>query len=286
MRIIEQTKRTSKIKDNIDVAIISDLCIHQNNIDKINEMIFQLEGIKPNMIFIPVEISPYENLTNYKSNKNLITEVINKLSSIAITYVSYNIVKLEKYRFYDNLYPEMARRSVYDNFENINTKYENNKVSHISIGPTIESDEISVTSLSPDYLFKYPNKDNIFYDIDMHNAYIKDVKNDLDENKFNILLIHNLNVITNIEKLKGLNNFDLVLTDHNHGGISKREYDKLIPIFKEYEIEDIAIGKIKNLEREEGLEYFLKHDQKFKEALKFKRLETGNIELVKLKNLK
>lgn len=195
---------TKKKINNIKIALISD--IHYGNKFKLNifnKILKQVKIINPNYVFIAGDLIDCKNI-----NYNIIEDFLRKLSKSRKVFIGFG--NHEFYDFFTN-----KKKIATDNLEirEVISKLKNCYL--LDDDTYIEKDNnLSITgiTLSGHY---YRKNENI-------NILIRELKKKklkLDNNKYNILLLHSPYNIYKDKVRKYLSKFDLVLSGHMHGGL-------------------------------------------------------------------
>lgn len=197
-----------KVKKDLTILNLSDI---HSNIKALDKIISYIQNIKLDYILIPGDIVDILNLSN---EKEFVDKVI-ELAKYAPTYITLgnhdkyiakrkmgSIDEVKETYFYKKL----------SNTENLTLFTAN--YSHA------ELEDITISSFIFDNSY-YQNREKI----EEFNSFIKKIDhNNLDNNKFNILLVHSPNdIIQNnhiINYSNVINKTNLILCGHNHGGLT------------------------------------------------------------------
>lgn len=197
-----------RVKKDLTILNMSDL---HSNIKALDKIITYIKNIHIDYILIPGDVVDILNLDNEKEFLNKIIE----LTKYASTYICLG--NHDKYLGKRKLceIDEFKKQPFYKTLSNIpNLTLFINNYEHI------ELEDLSVSAIVFDNSY-YRHKEKI----DEFNNFIKKIdNNNLDSNKFNILLVHSPNkIIQNkniIDYSKIINKTNLIVCGHNHGGLT------------------------------------------------------------------
>ena len=196
MRIIN---KTYNIKSNLNKCIVLISDIHYSNkkdIKVLNYVLDNIKKIKPNYICIPGDIIDKSKI----NDEGLFIEWFKKLSIICKV-----IVSIGNHEFYINKNKKEfgLNKDFFDKLSNINNLY-------LLDNKNIIIDDINFIGLTHS-IELYNDESN---NLEQFNKNIKKLKTN--KEYYNVLLCHSpVNVVNSIK----LNNIDLVLCGHMHGGV-------------------------------------------------------------------
>ena len=197
-----------KIKNDLTILNLSDI---HSNIKALDKIISYIKNIKIDYILIPGDVVDILNLSNEKEFLNKIIE----LSKYAPTYITLG--NHDKYLGKRNLcsMDELKETNFYKTLNNVpNLTLFTANYSHATL------DDISISSFIFDNDYYYKREK-----IEKFDSFIKRIDhNNLDNDKFNILLAHSPNAIIQnnhiINYSNVINKTNLILCGHNHGGLT------------------------------------------------------------------
>ncbi len=199
-----------KIKTNKTILTLSDI---HSNIEAITKVLDFLNHTKVDYILIPGDVV---DILNLKNEKEFLNKVINltKYAPVYIVIGNHDRYITRRKLINDKIF---KKQNFYKTLSKIpKLTLLTNDYNHIEL-----DNELSISSFvfENDY---YRHKEKI----DDFNNFIKhvDKKDNLKENKFNILLAHSPNKIIQNNKIIDyssiINKTNLILCGHNHGGLT------------------------------------------------------------------
>ena len=218
MKRIEYILESSKINENKNIAICSDMHINKNIPNKkINEVLQTLADIKPTHIVIPGDLYDVDDSTIFNT-PDKVSLFIDKATDIAdVFYIKGNIEQkseLLPYKLYNNNNPKF--HLLCENNNDGKYRYiKNNDINIAGIKLPLNFYKLSESERTKIILFQY-------------KKYLEKLSKSCGTKDFNILLCHDpiiIEVINYFEKLsmekqhESNFNFDLIIAGHNHGGI-------------------------------------------------------------------
>lgn len=200
-------KKTYKIEtDNLDKKIILLTDIHyyqKKDIKKLNKILKTLKTMDFDYICISGDIIDIGHIQDMDLYINWLTELA-KLSKVIVGLGGHDILRNRKHREY------YYNEEFYNKLKKINNL-------HLLDNETYIDKKIRFIGLTMPVDFYYKYSENL-------NYFKRFVNNTFDtfEDKYNILLLHTPIPLTNLDKyddIKLLQNIQLVLSGHTHGGI-------------------------------------------------------------------
>lgn len=228
MRRIEYTMDSSKVSEDKNIAICSDMHINEKTPDrKIDDVLQTLADIKPTHIVIPGDLYDVD-MDDMSSLYERVSQFVEDATEIAdVFYVKGNVEQksgLLPYRLYNNHNPKFHLLCE----RNLDGKYryiKNDGINVAGIKPPLDFYKLSETERVKILLFQY-------------RKYLEKLSRCCGTKDFNILLCHDpiiaaakyfSEILAADGKWDYNFNFDLVISGHNHGGIWP---DWMIPLFK------------------------------------------------------
>lgn len=199
----------SKIKNNKIILTLSDI---HSNIKALNKILKFLNNNKVDYILIPGDVVDMLNLKNEKEFLSRIKE-LTKYAPVYISLGNHDKYIAKRSMVVTKIFKDLDYYKLLNNIPNL----------HLFIDDFnyVELDDISISSIVlPNEYYKNKESINIF------NSFMQkiDKKENINKDKFNILLIHSPNsVIQNdniINYSKTINKTSLILCGHNHGGLT------------------------------------------------------------------
>ena len=226
MKRIEYIIESSKINVDKNIAICSDMHINKKTPKKkIDYVLETLADIKPTHIVIPGDLYDVDSSTIF-NNPDRVSSFIDNATDIAdVFYVKGNIEQkseLLPYQLYNNYNPK---------FHLLCENNSNGKYRHI------KNNDINIAGIKlPLNFYNLSEKERTKIILSQYKKYLEKLSKSCGIIDFNILLCHDPIIIEVINYLSTLtkeeqfeNNFDLIISGHNHGGIWP---DFMKPLFK------------------------------------------------------
>ncbi len=206
--------------NNLKILVLSDIHYHKNT-HKLKVILKYLSKHQFDMIFLVGDIiDSTKTLNNSDAKKNIIN-FIDTLSKHAKVYLSFGSHDESNYNKKDLKRTYALNDALNENLkENTQIFYEENK--------TYELDKFkTLTIINPSFTYAMDRDrtPNIINQEVQKYSYLKN----LDKNKYNILLCHYPNFVFHLNKAGLLDNIDLVISGHNHNGMTQL---RILPLEK------------------------------------------------------
>lgn len=223
VRINKYELESEKINSNKNILVISD--IHSNT-KYLKKIIKYINKIDIDYIFIPGDLLDFRD----SLNKDELVDILNDLSNnkkIIISMGNHDSLIIDKGNY---LYDIHCNNDFYD-------KLNRNIIVLKEEFECIKVDEINVSALNINPVW-FKNKE----EKQEFQRFIDSLNIDINKEEFNIMLSHSPNGFIDNNKIinyKNIENVDLILSGHNHGGltpniiqkISKKHYGLVGPYY-------------------------------------------------------
>ncbi len=206
--------------NNLKILVLSDIHYHKNT-RKLKVILKYLSKHQFDMIFLVGDIIDSTKTLDNKETKENIINFIDTLSKYAKVYLSFGCHDESNY-IRKNLQKTYALNDA------INENLKENKQIFYEENKTYKLDEFkTVTIINPsfNYAMDRDKTSNIINQEVQKYSYLKK----LDKNKYNILLCHYPNFAFHLNKAGLLDNIDLVISGHNHNGMTQL---RILPLEK------------------------------------------------------
>ncbi len=272
---------SDKIKEDKNIAILSDLHIHKDmKKERLNDALETLEKIAPTHIVIPGDLYNLDESTIY-GTENKACHFLKHASDIAeVIYVKGNIEQKEK------LIPYGLYHNVIENMSLLCEKTEKGQENFISY------DDMNIAGIEPRKKFYLlTEKERCEELLTKYRKYLEMLSTQCGKEKYNILLCHDpiiRDTFINYKKqYKRDLNFDLIISGHNHGGMFPTWLKPFLKCSKKVNLEWAYPSYTKGMEFEQNHAFIVsKGVTKFhSESGKLESLEKfhhGTIENVKI----
>ena len=199
-------------KFNKDRTVVNMSDIH-SNVVALNNIVKLLEEIKASYIYVPGDT--LDSIDN-QHNKEIM-ELLKKVGNISQTFLSVGNHEMCELSYSTGKKEEVESKGYIDFFFDVakNT----NSIPMISDFSKINlADDLSVSAVNVPFSY-YEKRE----DLEQYKKLLENVKEKIDENKFNILLLHSPNSLIQNGKIDKssdvIRNMNLILCGHNHGGL-------------------------------------------------------------------
>lgn len=199
-------------KFNKDRTVVNMSDIH-SNVVALNNIVKLLEEIKASYIYVPGDT--LDSIDN-PHNKEIM-ELLKKVGNISQTFLSVGNHEMCELSYSTGKKEEVESKGYIDFFFDVakNT----NCIPMISDFSKINlADDLSVSAVNVPFSY-YGKKENL----EQYKKLLENVKEKMDENKFNVLLLHSPNSLIQNGKIDKssdiIRNMNLILCGHNHGGL-------------------------------------------------------------------
>lgn len=199
-------------KFNKDRTVVNMSDIH-SNVVALNNIVKLLEEIKASYIYVPGDT--LDSIDN-QHNKEIM-ELLKKVGNISQTFISVGNHEMCELSYSTGKKEEVESKGYIDFFFDVakNT----NCIPMISDFSKINlADDLSVSAVNVPFSY-YEKRE----DLEQYKKLLENVKEKIDENKFNILLLHSPNSLIQNGKIDKssdvIRNMNLILCGHNHGGL-------------------------------------------------------------------
>ena len=199
-------------KFNKDRTVVNMSDIH-SNVVALNNIVKLLEEIKASYIYVPGDT--LDSIDN-QHNKEIM-ELLKKVGNISQTFLSVGNHEMCELSYSTGKKEEVESKGYIDFFFDVakNT----NCIPMISDFSKINlADDLSVSAVNVPFSY-YEKRE----DLEQYKKLLENVKEKIDENKFNILLLHSPNSLIQNGKIDKssdvIRNMNLILCGHNHGGL-------------------------------------------------------------------
>ena len=197
---------------NKDRTVVNMSDIH-SNVVALNNIVKLLEEIKASYIYVPGDT--LDSIDN-QHNKEIM-ELLKKVGNISQTFISVGNHEMCELSYSTGKKEEVESKGYIDFFFDVakNT----NCIPMISDFSKIDlADDLSVSAANVPFSY-YGKKENL----EQYKKLLENVKEKMDENKFNVLLLHSPNSLIQNGKIDRssdvIRNMNLILCGHNHGGL-------------------------------------------------------------------
>ena len=197
---------------NKDRTVVNMSDIH-SNVVALNNIVKLLEEIKASYIYVPGDT--LDSIDN-PHNKEIM-ELLKKVGNISQTFLSVGNHEMCELSYSTGKKEEVESKGYIDFFFDVakNT----NCIPMISDFSKINlADDLSVSAVNVPFSY-YEKRE----DLEQYKKLLENVKEKMDENKFNVLLLHSPNSLIQNGKIDKssdvIRNMNLILCGHNHGGL-------------------------------------------------------------------
>lgn len=199
-------------KFNKDRTVVNMSDIH-SNVVALNNIVKLLEEIKASYIYVPGDT--LDSIDN-QHNKEIM-ELLKKVGNISQTFLSVGNHEMCELSYSTGKKEEVESKGYIDFFfdvaKNTNCIPMISDFSKINLAADLSVSAVNVP-------FSYYGKRE---DLEQYKKLLENVKEKIDENKFNILLLHSPNSLIQNGKIDKssdvIRNMNLILCGHNHGGL-------------------------------------------------------------------
>lgn len=197
---------------NKDRTVVNMSDIH-SNVVALNNIVKLLEEIKASYIYVPGDT--LDSIDN-PHNKE-ITELLKKVGNISQTFLSVGNHEMCELSYETGKKEEVESKDYIDFF--IEVAKQTDCIPMISDFSKIDlADDLSVSAANVPFSY-YGKKENL----EQYKKLLENLKEKMDENKFNVLLLHSPNSLIQNGKIDRssdvIRNMNLILCGHNHGGL-------------------------------------------------------------------
>lgn len=197
---------------NKDRTVVNMSDIH-SNVVALNNIVKLLEEIKASYIYVPGDT--LDSIDN-PHNKEIM-ELLKKLGNISQTFLSVGNHEMCELSYETGKKEEVESKDYIDFF--IEVAKQTDCIPMISDFSKIDlADDLSVSAANVPFSY-YGKKENL----EQYKKLLENVKEKMDENKFNVLLLHSPNSLIQNGKIDRssdvIRNMNLILCGHNHGGL-------------------------------------------------------------------
>lgn len=197
---------------NKDRTVVNMSDIH-NNVVALNNIVKLLEEIKASYIYVPGDT--LDSIDN-PHNKEIM-ELLKKVGNISQTFLSVGNHEMCELSYETGKKEEVESKDYIDFF--IEVAKQTDCIPMISDFSKIDlADDLSVSAANVPFSY-YGKKENL----EQYKKLLENVKEKMDENKFNVLLLHSPNSLIQNGKIDRssdvIRNMNLILCGHNHGGL-------------------------------------------------------------------
>lgn len=199
-------------KFNKDRTVVNMSDIH-SNVVALNNIVKLLEEIKASYIYVPGDT--LDSIDN-PHNKEIM-ELLKKVGNISQTFLSVGNHEMCELSYETGKKEEVESKDYIDFF--IEVAKQTDCIPMISDFSKIDlADDLSVSAANVPFSY-YGKKENL----EQYKKLLENVKEKMDENKFNVLLLHSPNSLIQNGKIDRssdvIRNMNLILCGHNHGGL-------------------------------------------------------------------
>ena len=197
---------------NKDRTVVNMSDIH-SNVVALNNIVKLLEEIKASYIYVPGDT--LDSIDN-PHNKEIM-ELLQKVGNISQTLLSVGNHEMCELSYETGKKEEVETNDYIDFF--IEVAKQTDCIPMISDFSKIDlADDLSVSAANVPFSY-YGKKENL----EQYKKLLENVKEKMDENKFNVLLLHSPNSLIQNGKIDRssdvIRNMNLILCGHNHGGL-------------------------------------------------------------------
>lgn len=197
---------------NKDRTVVNMSDIH-SNVVALNNIVKLLEEIKASYIYVPGDT--LDSIDN-PHNKEIM-ELLKKVGNISQTFLSVGNHEMCELSYETGKKEEVESKDYIDFF--IEVAKQTDCIPMISDFSKIDlADDLSVSAANVPFSY-YGKKENL----EQYKKLLENVKEKMDENKFNVLLLHSPNSLIQNGKIDKssdvIRNMNLILCGHNHGGL-------------------------------------------------------------------
>ena len=197
---------------NKDRTVVNMSDIH-SNVVALNNIVKLLEEIKASYIYVPGDT--LDSIDN-PHNKEIM-ELLKKVGNISQTFLSVGNHEMCELSYETGKKEEVESKDYIDFF--IEVAKQTDCIPMISDFSKIDlADDLSVSAANVPFSY-YGKKENL----EQFKKLLENVKEKMDENKFNVLLLHSPNSLIQNGKIDRssdvIRNMNLILCGHNHGGL-------------------------------------------------------------------
>lgn len=197
---------------NKDRTVVNMSDIH-SNVVALNNIVKLLEKIKASYIYVPGDT--LDSIDN-PHNKEIM-ELLKKVGNISQTFLSVGNHEMCELSYETGKKEEVESKDYIDFF--IEVAKQTDCIPMISDFSKIDlADDLSVSAANVPFSY-YGKKENL----EQYKKLLENVKEKMDENKFNVLLLHSPNSLIQNGKIDRssdvIRNMNLILCGHNHGGL-------------------------------------------------------------------
>lgn len=197
---------------NKDRTVVNMSDIH-SNVVALNNIVKLLEEIKSSYIYVPGDT--LDSIDN-PHNKEIM-ELLKKVGNISQTFLSVGNHEMCELSYETGKKEEVESKDYIDFF--IEVAKQTDCIPMISDFSKIDlADDLSVSAANVPFSY-YGKKENL----EQYKKLLENVKEKMDENKFNVLLLHSPNSLIQNGKIDRssdvIRNMNLILCGHNHGGL-------------------------------------------------------------------
>ena len=197
---------------NKDRTVVNMSDIH-SNVVALNNIVKLLEEIKASYIYVPGDT--LDSIDN-QHNKEIM-ELLKKVGNISQTFLSVGNHEMCELSYETGKKEEVESKDYIDFF--IEVAKQTDCIPMISDFSKIDlADDLSVSAANVPFSY-YGKKENL----EQYKKLLENVKEKMDENKFNVLLLHSPNSLIQNGKIDRssdvIRNMNLILCGHNHGGL-------------------------------------------------------------------
>lgn len=197
---------------NKDRTVVNMSNIH-SNVVALNNIVKLLEEIKASYIYVPGDT--LDSIDN-PHNKEIM-ELLKKVGNISQTFLSVGNHEMCELSYETGKKEEVESKDYIDFF--IEVAKQTDCIPMISDFSKIDlADDLSVSAANVPFSY-YGKKENL----EQYKKLLENVKEKMDENKFNVLLLHSPNSLIQNGKIDRssdvIRNMNLILCGHNHGGL-------------------------------------------------------------------
>lgn len=197
---------------NKDRTVVNMSDIH-SNVVALNNIVKLLEEIKASYIYVPGDT--LDSIDN-PHNKEIM-ELLKKVGNISQTFLSVGNHEMCELSYETGKKEEVESKDYIDFF--IEVAKQTDCIPMISDFSKIDlADDLSVSAANVPFSY-YGKKENL----EQYKKLLENVKEKMDENKFNVLLLHSPNSLIKNGKIDRssdvIRNMNLILCGHNHGGL-------------------------------------------------------------------
>jgi len=204
VKIKEDIVYNDHAKKEITIMHISDIHFSEKmNKNDLSKLVLTTNKIKPDYVMITGDlIDTAEIAYNYEKIKELVATLaeIGKICKVLISIGNHDVLCNRDYQFFRKL------NDLYNIYVLDNKAYEDSNI------------YVAGFTLPPEYYYNINKKENEEVLINYLDLRI-DLTKKLPSNKPKIALVHSPISLTNVEVLKRLGSYDLILSGHTHNGM-------------------------------------------------------------------